>query len=84
MKKVLIIAYPFSKNVIGAVRLRGLAKYLPELSWEPTILTINSRENQKYPYRIIEAEYDGLLVRWQEKIKKPSKIETKRGQRGKK
>ncbi|BDZ71646.1 hypothetical protein [Methanobacterium petrolearium] len=69
MRKVLIIAYPFSRNVIGAVRLRGLAKYLTELSWEPTILTINSSENSKFPYNLVEAEYDGLLVRWEKKIK---------------
>lgn len=72
MRKVLIIAYPFSRNVIGAVRLRGLAKYLSELSWEPTILTVKSSQNLKFPYRIIEAEADGLLIQWKKKIDKLS------------
>ena len=40
MKKVLIITYYFIQSSdIGAVRLRGLAKYLYDFDWEPTILT---------------------------------------------
>ena len=39
MKKVLIIAYHFFQEDIGAMRVRGLAKYLSEFGWEPTILT---------------------------------------------
>ena len=37
-RKVLII-----KDSIGAVRLRGLARYLYDFGWEATILTIKFR-----------------------------------------
>ena len=43
MRKVLIISYLFTHDTaIGAIRMRGLAKYLPENGWECTVLTVDS------------------------------------------
>lgn len=57
MKKVLIISYRFhEKENIGAVRIRGLAKFLPDFGWTPIILTVKYPSIQDGPYTIIETE----------------------------
>ncbi len=50
--------YPrFSQNnIIGPIRLRGLAKYLPEFGWEATILTLKSNEGFQSPFKVIELD----------------------------
>ena len=68
-KKVLIISYYFNqKEEIGSIRLRGLAKYLPEFGWEPTIITINSSNNSESNFRTIETEYSDLMINWKSKL----------------
>lgn len=69
MRKILIISPTFSQNnVIGAVRLRGLAKYLPQWGWEPTILTINPDYRFESPYNVIQLEYEDIKTHWKNKI----------------
>lgn len=69
MKKVLLIAFSYKKNAIGSVRLNGLAKYLPEYGWEPTILTVKIDKDSDPNQRIIETEYQDLLEKWKKKLK---------------
>lgn len=78
MKKVLIITNRFSPyQSVGAIRLRGLAKYLPMFNWEPTILTsvltdYSKKIDSKYkiirtPYRDIVKEFKKRFYLDQEK-----------------
>jgi hypothetical protein len=71
-KKILIISYFFNqKEQIGSVRLRGLAKYLPELGWEPTILTIKSPNNSPdidNNFRVVETDYSDLMTVWKSRL----------------
>jgi hypothetical protein len=67
MKKVLIITFHFLKGEkIGSIRARGLAKYLPQFGWEPTILTsqVKDTPNKNFHYRIITTEYDDIVTTW--------------------
>ncbi|WFN37403.1 glycosyltransferase [Methanomicrobium antiquum] len=63
MKKVIIITFYFSqKEIIASVRLRGIAKYLPEFGWDPTIITIKQTNDDKYlfdhnKYNLVETDY---------------------------
>lgn len=42
MKKVLIISYRFPPDpAVGSLRIKGIAKYLPEFGWIPIVLTRN-------------------------------------------
>jgi len=64
MKKILMISYYFTKNeFIGAIRLQGLAKYLPEFGWEPIILTSTNKKNSQDKYPVFKA-YDPGLFTW--------------------
>ena len=68
-KKVLIISYYFNqKEQIGSIRLRGLAKYLPEFGWEPTILTIKTTDKSDSGFRTIETEYSDLENNWKSRL----------------
>ena len=69
VKKVLIISYFFNqKEQIGSIRLRGLAKYLPQFGWEPTILTVKSPESSEMDFRTIETEYSDLMTNWKKRL----------------
>jgi len=73
MKKVLIITYYFTqRDAIGAVRLRGLAKYLYDFEWEATILTPKlpdiSKTHADRQVRVIETGYEDLLVKWKKRL----------------
>jgi len=68
-KKVLIISFSFNQNeVVGSVRSRGLAKYLPKFGWEPTILTIKTGSDTKSEFRTIETDYLNLMGSLKSKI----------------
>ncbi len=68
-KKVLIITYVFNqREIIGSVRLRGLAKYLPKFGWEPTILTIKTVNEKEPDFKIIETDYADLMANFKSKI----------------
>lgn len=60
-KKVLIVSYhfPLSTLSIGTLRMRGLAKYLPEYNWEPVILTVAAPEEPESRFRVIQTPYPG-------------------------
>ena len=59
MKKVLIISYYFPPDpTIGSLRIKGLAKYLPEFGWEPIILTKNLPDDPSLNLKIIKTPYD--------------------------
>ena len=73
MKKVLIITYYFSlSSTIAAIRLRGLAKYLYDFGWEPTILTAKlpnvSEVHRDMLVRVIETHYEDLLIKWKKRL----------------
>ena len=76
MKKVLIIAYEFPPNPgVGGFRIQGLAKFLPEFGWEPTILTITSAEKPNTQFRVIQTPYFDVIGSW----KKRFGLETEEG-----
>lgn len=67
VRKVLIITFHFSrKERVASIRLRGLAKYLPEFGWEPTIVTakqpnsINQESTSQNLCRLIETDYQDI------------------------
>jgi len=69
MKKVLLISYSFNQEeVIGSVRLRGLAKYLPDFGWEPLILTTGSGNSSTLndQFRVIEVPHKTEDIRWKD------------------
>ena len=60
MRKVLIIAY-FWPYRGGSGRVIGLAKYLPEFGWQPTILTAPLDKKPDPQFRVIETPYRDVL-----------------------
>ena len=67
MKKILIISYYFSNpQDIAAVRINGLAKFMPKFGWEPYILTSkpNSIEKLIAKPNIFEALCDDKSLKW--------------------
>ena len=67
MKKVLIITFHYiKKETIGSIRLRGVAKYLPDFGWEPIILTPQSGciSSAEYYCKVIETQYDDIATIW--------------------
>lgn len=58
MKKVLIISFAFLQpEAIGSIRIRGLAKFLPEFGWEPVILTIKCQGKSDSRFNVVETFY---------------------------
>jgi hypothetical protein len=54
-KKVLIITYIFPpKRNVGALRAKGLAKYLPEFGWQPIVLTSLLPDAPDPSFKVIE------------------------------
>lgn len=69
MKKVLIIARSFNQTqTIGSVRLRGLAKYLPDYGWQPTILAGGNSSPLTRDFRVIETPFVDRRTRWKKKF----------------
>lgn len=61
-KKVLIITYFFPpRQSIASVRLKGIAKYLPQFGWEPVILTPKLYGDVDPAFNIIQTSYSGDL-----------------------
>jgi len=67
MKKVAIVAYFFHEdNIVGSIRARGLAKYLSEFGWRPTIITRGDRSYRDDKFDVIGVdftEFDRALVK---------------------
>ncbi len=59
-RRVLVITYYFPpRSGIGSLRLRGLAKYLPEFRWEPIILTPALPSSPDERFRVVQTPYPG-------------------------
>ncbi len=59
-RKVLIITYYFPPRPgVASLRLRGLAKYLPEFGLEPVILTAALPSNPDPRFKVIQTPYPG-------------------------
>ena len=68
MKNVLIITYHFNKKeTIGSIRMRGIAKYLPEYGWNPTILTPKV-DCESEPRNIVETNYEDITTIWKKRL----------------
>lgn len=62
-KKVLIITYYFPpRPSVASLRLKGLAKYLPEFGWEPVILTAALPGVPDQRFKVIETNYPGDIT----------------------
>ncbi|MHC4131898.1 MAG: glycosyltransferase [Planctomycetota bacterium] len=75
-KKVLIITCYFPPSqCVASLRLRGLAKYLPEHGWDPIILTPALPGKPEQQYRVIETSYsENVIIELKKKLKlKPHK-----------
>jgi glycosyltransferase involved in cell wall biosynthesis len=69
VKKVLIITYHFPPRPgVASLRLGGLAKYLPEFGWEPTIITAKLPSPPDVRYRVIETEDNDILLEWKRRL----------------
>lgn len=69
MKKVLIVTYYFNqKEEVGSLRLRGLAKFLPNFDWEPIILTIKSNSSSNHNFKLLETNFDDVKSKWKKKL----------------
>jgi len=59
MKNVLIISYAFhEQEAIGSIRIRGLARLLPEFGWNPIILTAKFPGKSSSEYNVVETFYE--------------------------
>ena len=59
-KRVLIITYYFPpRPSVASLRLRGLAKYLPEFGWESVILTAVLPGDPEDRFTVIQTPYPG-------------------------
>ncbi|MBP2133103.1 glycosyltransferase involved in cell wall biosynthesis [Methanomicrobium sp. W14] len=68
-KKVIIITFGFFQNEsIWSVRLCGLAKYLPEFGWDPTIITAQQTKSGQNrlvgqdSYNVVETKYTDITA----------------------
>jgi len=69
LHKVLIITYYFSKpEQIGSMRLRGLAKFLPEFDWEPVVITPISDTPHDTETRIEQTLDVNLIDKWKRRF----------------
>lgn len=63
MRRVLILSYYFPPTPsVGCIRMGGLAKYLPECGWQPTVVTPH-RSGRSIPSMEIQETADGDLAR---------------------
>ncbi|MFN4073652.1 MAG: glycosyltransferase [Thermus sp.] len=67
-KRVLVVTFFFPPRPgVASLRLRGLAKYLPEFGWEPVILTAKLPGQPDPRFNVVETPYPGdvgeLLLR---------------------
>lgn len=76
-KRVLIITYSFPpRPSVASLRLKGLAKYLPEFGWEPVILTANLPGEPDKCFRITQTPYPGDVSAL---LKKRFKLQPEKG-----
>lgn len=70
-RKVLLIAYYYPPSeAIGAMRPRGLAKYLPEFGWEATVLTPQAKGRVPSPSAlVVETGYRDVMQDWKRRLR---------------
>lgn len=69
IKKLLIVTYYFPpRESVASQRLGGLAKYLPEFGWNPTIITPTLPESPDPRFHVIETEDSDLLLEWKKRL----------------
>jgi len=69
MKKVLLITFFFPPiPAAGTLRLGGLAKYLPEFGWEPTIITPTLPGEPDPRFKVIQTPYLDRIDSTQNKL----------------
>jgi len=69
MKKVLIISYYYlEQEIIGSIRIRGLAKFLPEFGWEPVILTVKVPGKSEPGFNVVETFYQDKQKKLKERL----------------
>lgn len=69
MKKVLIISYYFlEQEAIGSIRIRGLAKFLPEFGWDPVILTVKVPGKSEPGFNVVETFYQSKQKKLKESL----------------
>lgn len=68
--RVLVITYYFPPRPgVASLRLRGLAKYLPEYGWEPLILTAALPGEPEHRFKVIQTPYPGdATACWKRKL----------------
>jgi glycosyltransferase involved in cell wall biosynthesis len=76
-QKILLIAYYFPpRQSVASVRLGGLAKFLPEFGWVPTILTPPLSGPSDPRFRIVQTSYPGDVTA---RLKKRLLLDPQRG-----
>jgi glycosyltransferase involved in cell wall biosynthesis len=69
MKKVLIISHLFfEQEAIGSIRIRGLAKFLPEFDWDPVILTVKVPGKSEPGFNVVETFYQDKQKKLKESL----------------
>jgi glycosyltransferase involved in cell wall biosynthesis len=69
VRNVLIISFLFNQTeLIGTVRMRGLAKYLPEFGWNPVVLTVETSAETKNKIAVFKTPYENTITLWKKRI----------------
>jgi SAM-dependent methyltransferase len=69
MKRVLLVAYHFPPdNEIGAIRPRGLYRYLPEFGWEVLVLTPKKKRDPANWPGVVETGYVDVIGKWKSRF----------------
>lgn len=69
MRNVLLISFFFNQtSSIAAVRLKGLAKYLPEFGWNPVVLTVRTSPIPGNKKNIFETPYEDTFIVWKKRL----------------
>ncbi|HDN74462.1 MAG TPA: hypothetical protein ENG16_05540 [Archaeoglobus sp.] len=69
-RRVLVITYYFPPRPgVASLRLRGLAKFLPEYGWEPVILTAALPGKPEPCFKVVQTPYPGdVTARWKRRL----------------
>ncbi|MFT5366019.1 MAG: glycosyltransferase involved in cell wall biosynthesis [Candidatus Latescibacterota bacterium] len=70
MKDALFVAYHYPPMIAGSARVKGLVRYLPELGYQPHILTATTYGKEPYPQVYRAHELLGLyrlLFNWKQR-----------------
>lgn len=69
MRRVILLGYFFSETErVGALRIRGLANYLPRFGWEPIVITPRATQEDKSRFNIEESPHEDVLSKWRDAL----------------